>query len=392
MVIKYHISPYPALLEDMVVKVYEAQAPTAEVYSETLPEKNGSGVPTPGAGHQIKNTITINGMDNVPHIVRLYSAVSVALLHEYNVEPTIDAVTVYDPVRFKVGDGGTNTPLAGQPVCTTPELAGLTTDQFIIHRKNFGALYPVEDFSFTTGTGEWVLAGLDSFSDDEEFTIQITPVVTTTYVNDSVVGKLYGGFVDVTSNRDYLASDLRKLIRLANTAEYTFPTGGSIPIGYIFCFTNFGTNAAPTPTAKVIFDNAPLKWGNSTKAEIELPLYTDAAFSFDGTNWNVVYLCDSRWTETPAGYQKGDFIDNGYVNIGDVASGDPTITVTHNKGITGATYHVKGTIRHLGSTPYRDNTICWCVSDQLADSFKICLQEIYPEVQNCQFVWEMTKM
>jgi len=391
MVIKYHISPYPALLENMVVKVYEAQAPTAEVYSETLPEKNGSGVPTPGAGHQVKNTITINGLDNVPHIVKLYSAVSVALLHEYNVEPTIDAVTVYSPVRFKVGDGGTNTPLAGQPVCTTPEIAGLTTDQFIIHRKNFGPLYPVTDFNLGGSPGEWVLAGLDVFGDDEEFTIQITPVVTTTYVNDSVVGKLYGGFVDVSSNRDYLASDLRKLIRLANTAEYTFPVGGSIPIGYIHCFTNFGTTGDPANVVKVIFDNAPLKWGTGTKAEIELPLYTEAGFSFDGTNWNVAYISDSRFIENPAGYQEGDFIHSGTVYLGDVASGDPSFTVTHNKAISGA-YMVKGTIYHLGATPWKDNTVTWCLYDRQTNSFKICLQEIYPEVQNCQFIWEITKL
>jgi len=115
-------------------------------------------------------------------------------------------------------------------------------------------------------------------------------------------------------------------------------------------------------------------------------------FLFDGTNWNVAYISDSRFIENPTGYQKGDFIDNGFVTIGDVAPGDPNFTVTHNKGITGATYHVKGTIRHLGATPWRDNTITWCVYDQQENSFKLCLQEIYGEVQNLQFVWEMTKM
>lgn len=392
MLIKYEIGIYPALHENMVVKIYETQNPTAEVYSETIPERNGSGVPTVGAGHQVPYAFAWAGADNLPHIVKLYSAISSTLLHQWTLQPSINGITVYDPIRFKVGDGGTDTPTAGQPICVTPQLAGLTTDQFIIHRKNIGPLRPVSDFTFTSGTGQWVLAGLDYFNADEEFTIQITPVVISTYVNDSVSGKLFGGFVDVTSNRNYLSTDLRKLVRLSNTAEYTFPVGASIPIGYIHCFSNFGTTADVANVTKVKFLNASLKWGNATKTEITLPLYTEAAFSFDGTNWNVVYYSDTRFTEVTTGYQKGDFIDNGYINIGDVPAGDPTYTVTHNKGIAGATYHVKGTIRHLGATPWKDNTITWDVYDQQPNSFKLCLQEIYGEVQNMQFVWEMTKM
>ena len=87
--INYAISPYPSLLQNMVAKVYEASSPFADVASFVILERNGAGVPTPGAGHQVPVSISFNGLDKVTHIVALYTA-SAELLHNYDVQPTVD--------------------------------------------------------------------------------------------------------------------------------------------------------------------------------------------------------------------------------------------------------------------------------------------------------------
>jgi hypothetical protein len=386
MVIEYVLSPYPALLENMVIKIYEAQNPTAEIYSEVVPERNISGVPTVGAGHQVQYPFVFNGADNVPHIVRLYSAVSVALLHEWNAQPKALTTTVYEPVRFKIGDGNPGTPIANTNTCTTPQLAGLTTSQFVIHRKNVGPLYPVTDFSYTVSTGEWVLQGGDLFSDGEEFTINILPIVTIAYVNDSVVGKDYGGFVDIASSRNYLTTDLRKQLRLANTAEYTFPVGASIPIGYPFRFTNYGTFSSPSPLTKVKFLNAPLKWGTTTKTEISLHLFNEASFVFDGTNWNVCYLSDKSLSSTP-----GAIIYAGSFTIGDVPGVDTEYTVTHNQNISGD-YMILLSIRGTIPTKRQDNDVMLSYYDVQPNTFKIYVQEIFSGVQNIAITYVLIRL
>ena len=133
MVIKYHISK-SAFTENFLVRIWEAESDTvgAYVYETTLVEKNSSGVPTVGAGHQVIETLIVNGLDKVVHIVRMYGSTSGNLLHEYNVEPTSDIVTIFSPIQFKVGDGGDDTPEADQSICVTPELAGLEKTEFLI--------------------------------------------------------------------------------------------------------------------------------------------------------------------------------------------------------------------------------------------------------------------
>lgn len=144
MVLKYHISPYPALLENMVVKIWEAanDNPGAEVQTIVVPERDAMGVPTPGAGHQVPYTLTANGLDKVVHVVRMYSEISAALLHEYNVEPRGEVVTIFDPIRFKIGDGQPLTPAANTNEYTNPLLDGLGNDDYLVHRNNYGFLFP----------------------------------------------------------------------------------------------------------------------------------------------------------------------------------------------------------------------------------------------------------
>jgi hypothetical protein len=386
------------ITENFILRVWEASAdgPGAHVYEDltTLVEKNAGGVPTVGAGHQIEEPLTIPGMDSVTHIVRIIGATSGTVWAKYTHNPTVLVATITPPIQFKIGDGGPETPAANSDTCTNAALIGLTTDDFVIHRNNYGDLHPTTHFGFTSGTGTWQLNAPDQFGDNEEFTIKILPQIIANPVHDSVVGKQFGGFVDVSANTNYAASHLRKLIRFAGQCTYTFQLGDTIPIGYPFCFTNLGT---PTGTGicTVQFLNGNLKWGSTTKTTIDLSLYTEAAFVWDGTQWNVWYIADSRTWQSST-IPPGTILGSGVYNIGDVAAGDPIYTVTHNLDITGD-YHVLLQVKsNSNSTYFRDNKLCstWYhdpSAPQKKNKFYFSLQEISGEVQNVSVVWLIIK-
>lgn len=393
MVIKYHISPYPALTEDMIVRVWEAESdgPAGWIYEEVLPEKDLAGVPTVGAGHQVPNTITINGLDKVVHIVRLYSAVSAALLHEYNVEPLTDTLTVYDPIRFTIGDGGIQTPLAGDDDYKNGLLNGLGDNDYKVYRNNYGVLFPGIHYNNSVDplNGGFTLAAGDTFNDYEEFTVEIRPTVNSPANNDSVVGKLFGGFVDVLADTSYIPAHLRKLIRLDASVEYTFGASDSIPVGYIFVFQHFGNNDG---IATVRFNNGNLIWGGAGVAFFDIPRFSEAAFTFDGVNWNVVYTSSSVPDATAI-----PIVGRGKLTLGDIAAGDPVFTITHGLNIVGD-YCVFLSIQSFtGATKIYDND-CTAIYYHDAnaalkkDLFYICVQELYPGAQNIIINWMIVKM
>lgn len=380
MVLKYHISP-SALTEDFVVKIWEAASDGvgAEVYSQTI-----------AAPHAAPVTITVNGLDRVVHIVRMYTALTAVLLHEYNVEPTTeDIVTVFDPIQFKIGDGGTNTPAAGDSVCTTPELAGLAETDFIIIRANYGPLIPTTHFSFNTGDGSWELNSPDIFNGEgggEEFTIIRLPQAVTGIVNDSVVGKWFAGFVNISSNTSYASTHLRKLIRLNGSPTYTFT--GSIPIGYVFCFQHFGATDGP---ATIAFSNGTLLNNGTPISSKSIPRGTQAGYVWDGTNWNTVYYVPPAASTTPVA---GDVLGVGRYNVGDVPAGDPIYTITHNLAISGD-YMIIPTIEsNSAATYFRNNKmgIAWHhhATDK-ANKVLVSLQEISAETQDLWIAWVIIK-
>jgi len=172
MVLKYHISP-SAFTENFIVRIWEAQSDGvgAHIHEETLVEKNGSGVATPGAGHQVPETIEVNGLDKVVHIVRMYGATSGTLYHEYNAEPKEDVVTVFNPIQFKIGDGGPNTPAANDDTYQNDLLIGLGDDDYMVHRANYGFLIPGTHYSTNSGSGSWQLTSPDVMNDQEEFAV-----------------------------------------------------------------------------------------------------------------------------------------------------------------------------------------------------------------------------
>lgn len=395
MVLKYQISKAPTRLENMIVKIYEAENPNpgAEVYEEIIPEKNAMGVPTPGAGHQVINTVTANGLDRVVHVVRLYGAVSAELIHEYNAEPKVDLVTVFDPIQFKIGGGGLYTPAVDTNSYTNPILSNLTAVDYLILRNNYGFLFDQVHFEVTDSpSGTWGLLGDDLFGANEEFTILMKPQTISTVVNDSVVGKWFKGVEDISANTNYANTHLRKLIRLSGSPEYSFLVTDQVPLWYMFAFQHFG-NAG---TAKINFGNGPLLWAGTPKNSIDIPRYTEAGFVWDGTNWNVVYLVDSAWANAASvTYPVNSIVASGNYNVGDVAGGDPQYEIIHNKAIPGD-YNVLLSIKsNNAATYFRNNKIgstWWHHATNKPNRFWVSLQEISGEVQDLSITWAIIKL
>ncbi|CAL7961509.1 hypothetical protein GAMM_230014 [Gammaproteobacteria bacterium] len=395
MVIKFVVSK-SGLTEDFIVKIWEAVNDGAgqEVYTQVLVEKDAGGIPTPGAGHQVIETVIVNGMDKVVHIIRLYGVTSATLLHEYNEEPKEDIVTVFTPIRFKIGDGDPLTPIANSDTYTNSLLVGLTEDEYTIERNGYGKLFPTVHYTIDQSTGSFQLNNPDVFNDQEEFTIEKKPKAVTTVVNDSVVAKWFGAtqavadlFIDIAANTDYIAAHLRKLLRFQGAFTYTFVINP--PAGFGFCFNNMSASIA-----KVKFDNANLKWPGGDIGEIDLPSLTEACFVFDGVKWNVVYFNSSTFI-VPGATPAGTIIAAGIQNVGDVPAGDPTYTITHNKAIAGD-YGVLFSIKsNVIATYFRDNKLCGCWYHHATDKpnkFVISLQEVSGEVQNITIFWTIIKL
>lgn len=383
MVIKYHLSEYPASAENWLVKIYEASNdnPGAEVFTQTIP--------TPHTG---TTTITAGGLDRVVHVVRLYGAVSAALLHKYEVEPLADVVSAFSPIYFKIGDGGANTPASGSDLYVNSLLQDLGDEDYTVFRNGYGILFPGGVHYTTDGpNARFQLTAPDVFGDNEEFIIQRKMTVVQTPVNDSVVGKWFGGFVDVSSDTVYSNTHLRKLIRFSGTCKYTFQLTDQVPIGYIFAFQHFGTT---TGTATVEFFNGPLRWTGADVTSRTIPAKHEGAFVWDGTKWNVVYMVQSTWADvtTP---QPGQTLGVGRHAVGDIPTGDPTYTVTHNLNISGDYLVFWSLESQTAANYFRNNKVCgtwWHHATEKQNKFYISLQEISSEVQDVNIVWMLVKI
>lgn len=378
MEIHYAISEYPALLQNMVAKVYEAQSPFAEVDSITIPERNGAGVPTVGAGHQVPFTVNFTGRDKIPHIVRLFSA-SATLLHQYSVQPTESVVTIFDPIYFRVGDGGVNTPEANQPVYTNPAFAGLTAQRIEIWQEGFGFLFP--DFDFELAGSSVTLLNTVQFESNQRWYMKRKPVIENA-VNDSVVSKGYGGFIDIIADTDYTAEHLRKLIRLSGNGNYSFPALAAIPIGYIHTFSNFGINPS---TPQINFLNGNLLFASVPKSFLIIPFGGTASFTWDGTNWNCI---QSNIIDTSP--VSGDILGQGSFYMGDILGIDIVYIVTHNLSIA-YPYKIMGMLRGTEATKSVDNDCTWNTFSYTGNSFKINIQERNGGVQNLTFDYIIIK-
>ena len=144
-------------------------------------------------------------------------------------------------------------------------------------------------------------------------------------------------------------------------------------------------------------ENGQLLWGAAPKDEIEIPQYCEACFVWDGINWNVVYINDSRFVNDAGGvvYPVNSIVASGNYNVGDVANGDPQYEIIHNKAIPGD-YNVLFSVKSNNAALYfKDNKLCgtwWHHATNKPNRFWVSLQEISGEVQNVSITWLIIKL
>lgn len=370
--------------EGWVVKVWEASndTPGAEVYTSAT-------IPGP---HTAGDDVIVTGLDAVPHLIRVYGATTSALKAGPWIQmPVQNVATYYNPIQFRIGDGGTYTPVADSDTLTHPDLFGLSDADYTLFKNGFGFLIVNEHYQTDPINGIAVLIDGSKFELDTYWTLQKKPLVITTPINDSVVGKKYAGFFNIVANVNYSNTHLRKLLRFTGAFEYTFPVGSGVPIGYPFSFTNFNSNGA---TGKVNFQNAALTWGTTTKTSIDIPPYCQGSFVFDGTNWNVDYLPNSAWANGQS-VLPGDYLGGGEFFVGDVAGGDPVYEIIHNLDITGDYIVVPTLLTGPSGNMAANNKVgmTWKHhATQKKDKFYVSLQEITSEVQqDLRIRWHILK-
>jgi hypothetical protein len=376
MEINYHISP-SALTEDFIIKIYEAQAPTAEVGTLTVP-----------APHTAPYSVSFTGLDKIPHILKMFGATSGTLLHSFDDLPTENVVTIFDDIKFKIGDGGALTPIAGTSAYIDSVLAGLTIDDLNAWRN--GTFYYPNQYTYDP-SGEIDLIYPDVFSDAEEWLITRKPKAVTTQVNDSVVGKQFGGnatipemYIDVNSTVNYAPAHLRHLIRLSG-ANANYVLTGAIPIGYIFRVTNFGAYADPADKGKVTFDNAPLLWGNTTKTELDIQFTGTYEFEFDGTNWNCTMY--NVVQETPG----AQIVYATTVILGTMTTTDKLFTVTiPYMGVMPVSYLVIGNLLSLDDWN-QDNDISFVIANRTSISFDVSIKKYTSTSKTLGFMFVIVK-
>ncbi len=376
MEINYVIGVYPSLLEDLVAKAYENDS-GADVASLTIPQP-----------HNVTHTISFNGLDKRPHTLRLFTAGG-SMLQEFNIQPTENSVTVFDPIFFKIGDGELLTPAAGDNVYSNPELAGLTNADIILFRAG-AQKHPVQDYEVDVLGGFGLAIPGDIFEDGEEFTIWRKPTVVSNPVHDSVVGKQWGGnetidsiYVDVTSNMSYLPEHLRHYFRISGSGEYHFT--GTIPFGYPFRFINMiGGNP------KIYFDNASLIQPGGNVTEWTLPVGSIAEFVFNGANWDLVMNSG----HVAAAYK---ITHQGTQNIGNVGAAPYGITAQDSRVVItiptqGTTnYKVRGAIVGLSADSNFDNDVSWSYKILSATQFEVTLRKTIVQVTNIIFDYSIEK-
>lgn len=373
--INYHISP-SVVTEDFVAKAYEI------ALDGTISEVGSIDVPAP---HTSPTNISFTGLDRVTHMIKLIGVTSSIEYHKYDIAPTVDTVTVFDFIRFKIGDGGPNTPAAGATAYVNSAMIGFTADDYVAIRSGYGPVFEgIHIDNEPTGGGFLLHDVADVFADKEEWVIMPKPSVITTPVNDSVVGKLWGPtpgnsnmYVNVSSTVSYTATHLRKLIRLAGVnANYKFTSGEVPPVGYIFRISNYGSYGSLTPAPKVTFENAACKYGNTTITEVSVMFGQVIECVWDGTLWNLS-MSEPLSASIPTFYK-------GVYTVGDVPV---TKTVTITIPTQPNTNYWAGIT--LINTAYYDNTLAAQVveSTKTTTSFQVILNEISVAIQNVKISW-----
>jgi len=91
-----------------------------------------------------------------------------------SITPITEIVKFLDPIQFKIGDGGTLTPVAGTIRYTNTLLDNVPKDRIEIFRNEYGVLFPDLHYTKVTTDDFFELIAPDQFGPEEEFTVKIT--------------------------------------------------------------------------------------------------------------------------------------------------------------------------------------------------------------------------
>lgn len=91
-----------------------------------------------------------------------------------SIAPITEIVRFLDPIQFKIGDGGTLTPVAGTIRYTNTILDNVPKHRIDIFRNEYGVLFPDRHFTKVTTDDFFELIAPDQFGPEEEFTVKIT--------------------------------------------------------------------------------------------------------------------------------------------------------------------------------------------------------------------------
>lgn len=109
------------------------------------------------AGPQI--TLRTNSVDNVEQLLlNLLDSTTVTWTYEGSGAVKAHSAESVGTIRFKIGDGGTDTPAEGTNTFTSSALIGKTIDQFSVWRSGT-VIYPTDEYAFDTVTGTITFVG-----------------------------------------------------------------------------------------------------------------------------------------------------------------------------------------------------------------------------------------
>lgn len=376
MVINFQVSEN-SLTEDFVARCYEV------AIDGTESEVAHIDIPFP---HTSVFTGSFTGLDKISHTVKIIGVTSTIIFSNYDRLPTNDIVNLFDIIRFRIGDGGSLTPVAGSSSYFNPIMAGASANEYVVTLNGVGVLFDGLQISNNV-LGGFDLAA-DTFATNSLWTIQRTPQVVRTVVHDSVVGKQFGPtigasdmFVDVTSATNYNPFHLRKLIRLNGSAAiYTFTSGVVPPVGYVFRVSNFSTAGTTSPLPKVVFANATCIYGGGSPgiSEFSVAFRQVIEFSWDGARWNI--------TSDPLTPGNAPVITKGYSFVGDVP-GEIVVTISFaNQGNTN--YNFIPVVVSTGTLTLDNRVLCGLVGGSKTNtSVRVWLREINTGLQSVAIEW-----
>lgn len=396
------LSPNPALTGNWRLSAYEEVNPGAEVAFLLI-----------GGAHNTSQTVSLTGLDRVPHYIKLVHVASLTVLHDFSYRPMDVDYTIYMPILFKVGDGGTYTPSPGATEYRNPDLQDKS---YWVERRGIGTMAETTEIVKVANSPDFgfdLVEDGDEFHEEETFIIHIHPKRTLTPVNASVAGKWFNGTIEVTASRAYLITDLKNLILFrgsGTTITYTLPAAASVPVGYVFGFQTFGStwvnHVIASPTA-----NMKNNTGTSVN-QLTIGINSFLYIIFNGNWWEIVIAADlssftisdnpdendaAKVASTVATKTLADRIKilaTGKFTIGDIPGGDATYSQTFTNP-TNANYIVSGSFLSKSSNHARDNTIGWAwYPDEVAPNtkFKITVQELNGETQNVDFCYLVVKI